>query len=164
MKIIPLTKNKHALVDDEDYEYLNQWKWYANSFSSRNTEYAERTDTSGKNIGMHRVIMQSKDGEEVDHWDGNGLNNQRYNLRKTNHQKNIWNSCKHKNNTSGYKGVRKLTKKSNQIKPWQARIKVNYKEIFLGNFSTSEEAGRAYDQAAKLYFGEFARLNFPNLE
>ena len=157
MKQIPLTQDKYALVDDEDFEYLNQWKWFAHK--DKNTWYAQRNQTIDINkrivIHMHRVILQE---EKIDHKDGNGLNNQRYNLRKASDLQNSRNKGIYKNNISGYKGV--SFRKQSTKNPYQARIRVNKQEINLGSFSTAIEAALVYDQAAKQYFGEFARLNF----
>lgn len=160
MKIIFLNQNKIALVDDEDYEYLNQWKWSA--YLDHNKWYAIRTikleNNKQKQIKMHRLIMQAKENQEIDHEDGDGLNNQKYNLRIATHQQNLFNRGKNKNNTSGFKGVR-LDKRV-KLRPWQAIIKINYKWKHLGMYETAEEAAMAYDQAAKELHGEFANLNF----
>jgi hypothetical protein len=103
------------------------------------------------------MIMEPKEEEYVDHIDGNTLNNQRSNLRIVNRFQNGMNQGKHKNNTSGYKGVN-----SNGFN-YMARIRVNGERIYIGTYSTVEEAGRAYDNKAKELHGEFAKLNFPNL-
>jgi len=102
---------------------------------------------------MHHVILNTT--EEIDHIDGNGLNNQKYNLRKAD-GKNVVNRQKFKNSTSKYKGVfwnKKLGK-------WQTQIRVNKKAIYLGLFEDDIEAAKAYDKVAIAYFGEFAKLNF----
>lgn len=146
------------MVDDEDYEYLSQFKWYAHR--SHHRIYARRnlTTSSGqRNIKMHQVIMGTTALQEVDHEDGNGLNNQRYNLRIATHRQNAQNSRRPQNNTSGYKGVswRKDTQN------WGAIISLpDGKRRRLGSFMTALEAAYAYDAAAREYFGEFARCNF----
>lgn len=143
-----LTQGQIALVDDEDFERINQYKWCAQK--GRYTYYAKRTS---KGIRMHHVILNSD--EEIDHIDGNGLNNQKYNLRKAD-GKNVVNRQKFKNSTSKYKGVfwnKKLDK-------WQTQIRVNKKAIYLGLFEDDIEAAKAYDKAAVAYFSEFAKLNF----
>jgi len=95
------------MVDDEDYEYINRWKWYI--FKGTNTFYATRTlpRVNGKhlNINMHRVILQTPDGMYVDHINGNGLDNRGVNLRNCTRSQNQHNRGKSRNNTSGYKGV-----------------------------------------------------------
>jgi len=148
MKEIKLTQGKVALVDDEDFDYLNQFKWHASK--SRKTFYASR----GKNpaIKMHRFIMKTKEGLQVDHIDHNGLNNQKNNLRNcTIHQNNM-------NKGMGEKEyMRGIYKAKNRFR---SIITLNYKSYSIGFFKTEEEAARAYDQKAKEMFGEFANLNF----
>lgn len=151
-KQIPLTQGKVALVDDDVYEYLNQWKWRVQIHG--NVWYAFRVE--GKAIFMHRVITNAPKGAEVDHKDGDGLNNQRSNLRLCSRAENGANRRTNKNSTSGYKGVAfvKLTGR------YRAVIRVNYKQINLGSYSNPDDAARAYDTAARKYFGEFASTNF----
>jgi len=101
MKKIKLTKKQVALVDDSDYEELNRFKWHARK--TVKTFYAERTFTIGngkrKNVFMHRYIMQTPKGFDTDHIDGNGLNNQRSNLRVCTRSENLRNQGKKPNNT-----------------------------------------------------------------
>jgi len=158
MKQISLTQGKMALVDDEDYEYLNQWKWYAHCRKNSNIFYACRWDKSRKEhprkiIRMHRFILQPTKNLQVDHIDGNGLNNQRSNLRLCTGQQNSQNCRLARHNTSGYKGV------TFDRTGYRARITFNRKQILLGYFSTPEEAAQAYNKAAIKYFGRFAKLN-----
>lgn len=157
MKQIKLTQNKVALVDDEDYDFLSNWKWFA-SWDGHNW-YARRN--SGvypfrRQIQMHRVIMDVTNELEVDHKDGNGLNNQKYNLRICTHAKNTINKKKHVDNTSGYKGVtfNKATGK------YVASIYVDGKRISLGYFVDIIDAAKTYDKAAIKYFGEYSKTNF----
>lgn len=159
MKQIPLTQGKYALVDDEDYEYLNQWKWQAYTSKTRQTYYATRTDRTNikRTVFMHKEILNSD--KEVDHIDGNGLNNQKSNLREAEHFQNVFNQRRRITNTSGFKGVIKRTKWYGN-KPWRARISVKGKRIDLGCYTTAEEAALVYDQKAKELYGEFANLNF----
>lgn len=158
MREIILTQGKVALVDDADYEYLNQWKWHAHKRG--NTFYAVRKAprVNGKQsaIQMHQMII-GNGIDSIDHRDGNGLNNTRANLRLATHQQNMFNKRIHKDNTSGLKGV-SWHKPSDK---WQAQIGVGGKQKYLGSFATPEEAGRAYDAAALEYHGEFAYLNIP---
>lgn len=157
MKSITLTQGKIAIIDDDMYDYLSQWKWYARK--DRNTFYAQRTDRKiGKAILMHRVISKCKDGFVIDHIDGNGLNNQISNLRICTHAENCRNKGKHINNTSGYKGVKPNPKGNG----WIAHLMKDGKYILNKLFSNKIDAAKEYDKTAKKHHGKFARLNFPN--
>jgi hypothetical protein len=151
MKSIPLTKGKFALVDDGDYEYLNQFKWQLHDVS-----YAKRGKQRGGKyitILMHREIIKPPAGMGVDHINGNPLDNRRENLRVCEQSQNTANRGLNKKNSSGMIGVHKSHGK------WRACIKVNYQNINLGHFDNLEDAVKARDEAAKKYRGEFARLN-----
>ena len=100
MKYIPLTQGKLAIVDDEDFEWLSQWKWHFNR-----KKYAARTINHSGKLYMHQVILNTPKGMLSDHRNGNGLDNRRKNLRACNVQQNKANSRLPKNNTSGFKGV-----------------------------------------------------------
>ncbi len=156
MKEIQLTKGKKALVDDADYDWLNQWKWYA--MNSRGSYYACRTSVNKgikRYILMHRLIFSGIHPScLVDHIDGDGLNNQKSNLRSCNNKQNVRNS-KPIIGTSKYKGV----SFSSDRKKWQAKIKHNGNSIWIGYFDYESDAAIAYNEAAKMYHGEFARLN-----
>lgn len=152
MKTIQLTQGKVALVDDEDYENLRGFRWCA--FFNRNTHYAARR-ANGKTLLMHREILGAKRGELVDHRDGNGLNNCRENLRRCTNAQNLLNRRRHKNNACGVKGVRWC----NRDKKWLAQIYFKKKRYYLGRFPTLQEAAHAYNEAARKYHGEYARLN-----
>jgi len=168
MREIPLTRGKVAMVDDADYEWLMQWKWCARPTqwkdSQKVTWYACRRIRKGErakrvgNISMHTVIMGMAPGEDCDHRDGNGLNNQRFNLRPCNDHGNNGNKGLPRNNSSGLKGV-SLARDRNRTKKWKACIFKNGKPVQLGRFLTKREAGMAYDVAALEYFGEFAKTN-----
>ena len=152
---IPLTQGKVAIVDAEDYEYLNQWKWYYAQ------GYAVRTECINgrqRQVLMHRVILERmgfKDFEDSDHINRNKIDNRRLNLRATTHQQNTCNRGKQTSNTSGYKGVYW----SKQRKKWVARIYVDGKYVNLKGFINKKEAARVYNTAALMYHGEFAVLN-----
>jgi HNH endonuclease len=156
MKLIPLTKGKFTKVDDEDYEYLMQWKWRLGS-----PDYAVRSVYVGKINGqytyqfipMHRVITGAKKGQVVDHIDRDGLNNQRANLRKCTQRQNTFNRGKFQ--TKHLKGVQFLKG------AWQAYAKVDGKAVYLGRFPTEHLSGLARDLWAVDLHGEYADTNFP---
>jgi len=160
MKEIPLTQNKIALVDDEDYERVTQYKWHARK--QGNTYYAMRNIDKKSKQYMHRFILNISDDKFVDHKDHNGLNNQKYvneqqgNIRKVNHQQNGYNKQKRERTSSQYKGV---TWNKNR-KKWQAQIEINNNCIYLGLFNDEIAAALVYDKAAIIHFGEYANLNF----
>ncbi len=156
---IELTQGKYALIDDEDFDYFNNWKWYASK--SKRTFYAKRnvyTNKKGTTIKMHREILglTKEDKIQVDHKDGNGLNNQKSNLRIVTQNENQHNSRKRKDNTSGYKGV----SWDKRNKKWVTQIYFQDKQNFLGYFNDKIEAAKAYDKKAIELFGEFAKTNF----
>ena len=159
MKEISLTQGKVALVDDADYEWLNQWKWYASSIQSSYScrFYAKRRVRKGVLEYMHRLILelQRNDNREVDHIDGNGLNNQRSNLRVCTHKQNRQSSRKRKIGASRYKGVCWNRRRHK----WCSYIYVNEKLIHLGYFDSETDAALAYNHAALNHFGKFALLN-----
>lgn len=156
MKRIKLTQNKFTIVDDSDYEWLNQYKWYFSQ--QRGSGYSHRTpfiNGKKKMVSMHRFILGVENNMEVDHINGNGLDNRRSNLRISTHQQNICNQKLRFDNTSGYKGV-SLDKR---YRKWKSFIYTKNKQHGLGYYSNIKEAAKAYNQAALKYFGEFARLN-----
>ena len=150
-KIIPLTQGKETIVDDDMFDYLNRWKWFfANGYAVRKPVHGE----NGKTIFMHRVIADTPDGMDTDHTNCNKLDNRSDNLRICTRSQNKMNAGKHVDNTSGFKGVYQNNGS------WTVRICNQRKCIYLGCFKSKEEAASAYDEAAKKYHGEFARVNF----
>jgi len=162
VKEIHLTKNKVALVDDEDFERLNQFKWYVINDGSRKNFYAARCDSKTmKQLLMHHEVIGKPDKHlMIDHKSGNSLDNQKSNLRICSCSQNAMNM---KTGLKGNKFKGTSLRKDSKKPCWTAQIKINYKRIYLGRFKTEELAARAYDVAAKKYFGEFARLNFPEV-
>jgi len=151
VRMIPLGDGFYAYVDAADYEWLSRWKWHV-----CNEGYAARTENS-KRIFMHRLIMQPPDGMFVDHMDANKGNNCRSNLRICTPQENQRNMRKQHGACSQYKGVYYDKRRGK----WCAECQFADAKQFLGYFDLEVDAARAYDRAAVLYYGEFARLNFP---
>jgi len=163
MKKIFLTQKQFALVDDEDYDYLMKWKWYAHRRDEKYTYYAMRT-VKKKQLRMHNIIAEKykvSNYDELDHIDRNGLNNQKENLRISTRSKNNFNRS---NWGAMPKGIRinKSTykKKNGDIKEYityQARINVNSKSIFLGNHKDLNKAIDSYTEATKKYYPNIAK-------
>jgi hypothetical protein len=157
MKQITLSQGKIAIVDDEDFERVNQFKWFAKK--DENTWYARRTvriDGKRKNIHLHTFIMNTALGFVVDHKNHNGLDNRKENLRLCSKSQNQHNQKLRQGGTSQYKGV--CWHKNKRC--YFARIVIAGKQKHLGSFTDEVEAAKAYDEAAKEHFGEFAHLNF----
>lgn len=154
MKKIPLSQGLFALVDDEDFEKLSKYKWRADRGNS--TFYAARLVEKGRNIRMHRQILGVTDPKmDVDHKNGNGIDNRRSNLRVCSRSLNNANRAVQSNSGSGIKGVF-WDKERNK---WQVKIGYERKVFNLGRFSDLTTAVKAYNDKAKELFGDFARLN-----
>lgn len=154
--LIPLTQGKFAVVDDDDYAWLSQWSWTAVKPRKSRSWYAHMQD-GRRTRALHRVIMGDPAGAEVDHVNGDGLDNRRENLRVVTHQQNTRNTRLRRTSRSGYKGV----SKAKHVDAYRARIFLDGKEVWLGYFKSAVEAARAYDEAARRLFGKYASLNFP---
>jgi len=167
MRTIELTQGQVALVNDEDYGGLNQFKWFAVWSPNTKSFYAERHSktVNGKRhtISMAREVLglQKGDKRQADHINHDTLDNRRCNLRICTHQQNGMNRRKRrphagKKCSSRYSGVCW----DKRAKKWRAYIRHNGKRIYLGYFTSEIEAAKAYDKKAKELFGEFANLNF----
>lgn len=140
MKTIPLTQDKFALVDDGDFAELSKHRWYARK--DLNTYYAQRKEKVGNKwvfVHMHRVIAGTPDGMKTDHIDGNGLNNQRSNLRIVTHQENMMNMRKRKDNTSGYKNIYWHKREGK----WMVMMNYKNKTYYAGDYKDLEDAKNA---------------------
>jgi hypothetical protein len=158
MKTIPLTKGKAAIVDDADYEWLVKFKWFASSAPSGRF-YAMRNVPSDvrrqKKLRMHRAITGCDNGLDVDHINGDSLDNRRGNLRICTRSQNQCNRGKTRVGTSGFKGVSWFKGKSR----WRAAIRLDGRSKHLGYYDSKVSAAIAYNIAAVQMHGEFARLN-----
>lgn len=161
MKVIPLTQGYIALVDDLDYEWASRLRWYAHVKKRKTTIVYAVRKSNQKMISMAGEIAKIAgiwvDGLEIDHIDGNRLNNQRYNLRVATGSQNQANQIHRKDTSSRYKGV-SWSSKNNK---WTAYIGYNKNKYNLGTYKSEEEAAKEYDLCAYELFGEYARLNFP---
>lgn len=159
MKIIKsVSKGKRfdILVDDDVYEWASKQRWSIHgketaTFYARNGSRKNRQD-------MHQMLIECPPGMEIDHIDGNGLNNQIDNLRVVTKQQNAQNRKYSARGISKYKGVSCYSLQTRK-KPWYARIKVKGNQKLLGYFLTEKEAALAYNKAALEFFGEYAQLN-----
>ena len=169
MREIQLTQGYIALVDDEDYEFLSQWKWYAKRGTKNKTPYAVRnfsytsSNSHRVTLKMHNVIWEYhnrpiSEGLEIDHQNRNGLDNQKENFRLATRAQQLQNQGVKNTNTSGFIGV---SFNKGRGKPYIAQIQVNGIKLSLGYFDDPIEAAHVRDEAAVKYFGEFAQLNFP---
>jgi len=160
MRTIPLTQGKVAIVDDEDYDFLMQWKWNARR-CCKDSFYAKRHQKEGNGRVvryMHQEVSKPPKGMEVDHINHNGLDNRRENLRVCTHQENAMNNSGRNGCSSNYVGV--CWKPARR--KWQAQIKHNGIVTSLGFFRYERDAAIVRDRKAKELRGDFAYLNFPN--
>lgn len=156
MKEIQLTRGKVALVDDDDYDFLNQWKWHTQSGDKIGRLFYAVRQENKKVVRMHRVLLGITDSSmEVDHIDHDGLNNQRLNLRIATHQENSRNQRVRSDSNTKYKGVW-YSKAHDQ---YFASIRIGIGPVKLGMFFNVNDAARAYNFAASLIYGQFAVLN-----
>lgn len=169
MKKIHLTQDKYAIVDDDDFDWLNQWKWYAVCKSkSRHLWYACRSVTVGyhwigkrkkfnqKKQYMHRIVLNNPE-LFVDHINRDGLDNRKCNLRICDCSQNMGNQAKMKGKNK-YKGV--CSAGNGWFKASiKCKDKTNNQQIIIGKFKTEEQEALAYNEYAIKFFGEFARIN-----
>jgi hypothetical protein len=153
MGTIYLVSGEPVLVDDDDYDRLSRYRWYFTGGYA--TRYYKR-----RFIMMHRDILPAPPGKEVDHINGNRLDNRRCNLRLATRTQNCFNRGPARNSATGYKGV--SVRREDGL--YVAYFKMERHRSYLGSYKTAEEAAKAYDCAARYYAGEFAKTNFPGEE
>lgn len=159
MREIPLTQGKVAFVDDQDYDFLMQWKWRAAKTTGSRTCYAARHVMLDGNrystLYMHRAILAPENGVQVDHINGDGLCNLRSNLRMCTLTENARNKPPFKNGSSKFKGV----SWHKNIRKWMAKIRCGDNQMHLGYFDSESDAALAYNKMASEIQGDFARIN-----
>lgn len=152
MKQIGLSRRKVAIVDEEDFATLSKWKWYctAQGYAAHDVNKPPPNGHyKDHQVLMHRLLTNAPKGIEVDHINGDKLDNRRVNLRLANRSQNMGNVF--------HVGVTYF-KWGKRLKRWKAQIMVNYQNKFLGYFLTEDEAIKAYAEAKQKYFGEFAKV------
>lgn len=157
MKEIQLTQGQVALVDDEDFERVSQYKWHASpqpNYAKPKTFYA-RAFVGGKSMSLHQFVLGKLPRMVIDHVNGNTLDCTRANLRHASFSENRRNSSQSVKNKSGLRGVSWSSKRG----MWRADICTHRARVCLGHFIDKLEAAKAYNEAAKKYHGEFATLN-----
>jgi len=149
---------KTVWIDLEDYDKIKEYKWYVKKDYYSGCFYVSSHDLTTKNkksIRLHRIVMDAKSDQIIDHVNHDTLDNRKQNLRFCSHQENMRNKGKLKNTSSKYKGV--SFHKRDKI--YTAHITIDKKLIHLGTFKNEIQAAMAYDEAAVKYFGEYANLN-----
>jgi hypothetical protein len=153
---VPLTKGYEAIIDAADIHLVEHWNWHA-KVDGKLVYARQDAAVNGKKqrYSLHRAILSAPEGMDVDHVNGNGLDNRRSNLRLATRSENLRNRGRNRNNKSGYKGVSLFR----QTGRWQARIMHNGRYHHLGFFADPKTAHDAYSEACLRYHGEFARAN-----
>jgi hypothetical protein len=155
-RTLQLTQGFNTLIDEEDFIRAGYLKWNIEKSRRHSLCYARRLERMEngkmKAVHLHRIILDFPDCKHIDHRNRDGLDNRRCNLRPASTTQNFRNRAKLRGE-SKFKGVHR-----NRTR-WVACICVDKKRIILGRFSTEQQAARAYDNAARERFGEFARTN-----
>jgi len=156
---IKLTRGKYAIVDAEDFERLNKYKWHCTHCGYARCAVSKKFDKGRRQVDvyMHKLVCPAPDGMVVDHINRNGLDNRRANLRPATQKQNVWNrKFIRKAGKTRYNGIRWDKNKEK----WQVRLTVNGRRRSFGYYADEIEAAKAYDRVAEKYRGEYAFLNF----
>lgn len=160
MRELQLTKGEVALVDDDDFYWLNQWRWHSIAIKGKSYVFRSRKNNHlglSSRAYLHRIVMRTEDPNlVVDHIDGNPFNNQKCNLRVCTKLENGKNVTSHKGSSSKFLGV----SWDKQRKKWSAQLTHKGKVVYSQRFESEEDAARAYDSKARVFHGTFANLNF----
>jgi hypothetical protein len=157
---IKLTRGKYAIVDVEDFERLNKYKWHCTHCGYAKTAVPNKSDKGPRQIpvSMHKLICPAPDGMIIDHINRNSLDNRKANLRAATQKQNVWNrKFKRTKGRTRYNGIRWDKNKEK----WQVRLTINGRRESFGYYADEIEAAKAFDRVAKKYRGEYAFLNFP---
>ncbi len=161
MQKLIIKLEKECLFDEEDEKLVSAYTWYLNPAG-----YVIANGRDPKLVYMHRLVMNAKKGQQIDHINGNKADNRKCNLRFSDQSQNRANSKKQipkgREATSQYKGVRMRKDMNPKNRVWTSAIKFRKKRFHLGSFHTELEAAQAYDKEAVKVFGEYAQLNFDN--
>ena len=146
------------IIDSSDFPAVSEHTWWKSKRGYPVMKTSRRSEEGQKTVTLHRFLMQPPPSCDVDHISGDKMDNRRCNLRICSHQQNMYNQKMRNTNTSGYYGVSLLK----SVGRYEAYIHNCGKKIYLGLFSSAEEAACARDKAAYRLYGRFAKLNFPN--
>lgn len=156
MKEVVMNNGRSFVVDDEDFELINQHRWRPDKDGYPRTSFRNEGKFIDKRINRFIMEQHSHDikGKIVDHKDGNILDNRKSNLRVTDKKGNAWNKTRKVETTSPYRGVRKVGDNK-----WIANVIINYEFIRIGTFTNEEACANAYNYHAKKFYGEYGFLN-----
>ncbi len=157
---IKLTRRKYAIVDVDDFERVNQYKWHCTSFGYARRTASKRSEKGRKRVAiwMHNVVRPVPEGMTVDHINRSRLDNRTANLRGVTREQNTWNrKFVKKGSKTRYTGIHWNKK----VKKWNVRLRIEGRRKSFGYYADEVEAASAYDAVAKKYRREYAVLNFP---
>ena len=157
---IKLTRGKYAIVDVDDFERLNKYKWHCTHYNYAKRAIYKKYKKGRKKVEiyMHKEVCPAPSGMVADHINRNSLDNRKANLRPATQKQNVWNrKFIRKGGKTRYNGIRW----DKNREKWQVRLTVNGRRESFGYYADEIEAAKAYDRVVEKYRGEFAVLNFP---